>query len=290
MRLGPEPVPIADYACNTGEGVIWHPDESCVYWTDIPAGRLFRYDPATDRHSEVYRGRVIAGMTIQEDGALLLFLDKGSVAIWRGGNKLEMVVESLPGEERSRYNDILADPTGRVFCGTMPTPERLGRLYRLDCDGSTSVILENVGCSNGMGFTPDLKHLYHTDSASREITIMDYDQATGALSNRRLFVRTPDNGSVPDGMAVDAEGFVWSAKWGGHGIVRYNPSGEEERKVEFPVPKVSCLIFGGQDYTDIYATTAGGDKKQADGPLAGALFGFNLGIRGVPKFRSKVRR
>ncbi len=90
-------------------------------------------------------------------------------------------------------------------------------------------------------------------------------------------------------MAVDAEGYVWSARWDGGCLARYAPDGSEERRIAFPAPKVSCATFGGDDYTDIYVTTAGGNRKDMDGPGAGALYRINVGIRGVPEFRSRVK-
>ena len=278
---------VADYQCVTGEGPMWHPMEQRVYWTDIPTGRMFRYDPATGHHEQFYQGEPVGGFTIQADGALLLFMPRGAVRIWRDGI-LTTVIDEIPDERETRFNDVLADTKGRVFCGTMPTKERLGRLYRLDTDASIHRLLEGIGCSNGMGFTPDRKGLYYTDSAKREIYLFDYDAATGSLSNQRLFVRTPEGEGIPDGMTVDAEGYVWSARWDGGALYRYSPEGREVFKVTFPAKKVSCVTFGGPDYTDMYVTTAGGDRKDVEGEGAGALYRLNLGIRGVPEFLSRI--
>ena len=96
----------------------------------------------------------------------------------------------------------------------MSTRERLGRLYRLDHDGTMTKILEGIGTSNGMGFTPDRKQMYYTDSPKHEIYLFDYEQATGDITNQRVFVRT-QGGGAPDGLTVDAEGYVWSARWDG---------------------------------------------------------------------------
>ncbi len=282
-----QPELIADTQCVCGENPLWHPDEGRLYWTDIPTGRLFRYDPAAGRHEQCYAGAVVGGFTLQADGALLLFMARGAVQVWRDGTAAG-ILDEIPGERESRFNDVIADPAGRVFCGTMATKERPGRLYRLDTDGSLHLVLEGIGCSNGLGFTPDRKRLYYTDSPRREVYLFDYDQTTGALSNRRVFASNPENEGVPDGMTVDAEGCVWSARWDGGCLVRYRPDGSEERRILFPAKKVSSVIFGGPEYTDLYVTTAGGDKKETDGAGAGALFRVRAGIRGVPEFRSRV--
>ncbi len=282
-----QPELVADYRCQVGEGPLWHPFEKRVYWTDIPTGRMFRYDPATGKHEEFYQGGQVGGFTIQADGALLLFMERGAVAVWRDG-ELEDLIHEIPDERQTRFNDVIADPAGRVFCGTMPAPGRLGRLYRLDLDGSIQVVQENIGISNGMGFTSDRKRMYYTDSRARRIYLFDYDEATGEMSNRRVFVETPEGEGIPDGMTVDAEGCVWSARWDGSALYRYTPQGRVERKIEFPAKKVSSVVFGGDGCTDMYVTTAGGQNKASEGQGAGALFRLNLGIQGVPEFPSRV--
>lgn len=284
-----EPELLADYQCETGEGPLWHPDERKVYWLDIPLGRLFRYDPDTGQHEEVYKSEeAIGGFTFQEDGAILLFGARGAVAILRDG-VVTTVIEEIPGEADGRFNDVFAGPHGRVYCGTMPTDTHDGRLYRLDPDGTLTTLLEGVTVSNGMGFTPDGKGLYHTDSMKKTITLFDYDDATGDISNGRIFRDLNDEPGVPDGMTVDAEGYVWSARWDGSVLVRYAPDGTEVLRVQFPALKVSSAVFGGDDYRDLYVTTAGGHDKAANGPGAGALFRLRPGVQGVAEYRSAIR-
>ena len=278
---------IADYACATGEGPLWHPMEKRLYWTDIPSGRMFRYDPASGAHEQFYNGDVVGGYTIQSDGALLLFGSEGSVRLWRDG-ELTSLVGWIPAEEKNRFNDVIVDPEGRVFCGTMADGKGKGKLYRFDLDGTLTALLDGIGCSNGMGFTPDLKRMYYTDSVVREIYLFDYDRATGVITNQRVFATTEKKDGVPDGMTVDSEGCVWSARWGGACVARYDPAGKEMTRIELPVPKVSCVTFGGDDYSEMYITTAGGKAKDQDGPAAGALFRCRPGVKGVPEFLSRI--
>ncbi len=281
---------IADYACHTGEGPLWHPDEQALYWVDIPPGRLFRYDPVSGRHEQVLEvGEAIGGFTIQANGDLLLFMAHGRIALWREGRPLQTVIDQIAEEVEGRFNDVIADPEGRVFCGTMPIHDRPGKLYRLDPDGSLHTVLEDAGLSNGMGFTADLRTFYHSDSLRRTIRAFDYDRATGTLSNPRLIVQETDPArGIPDGMAVDAGNFLWSARWDGHCLVHHMPDGRELQRIPFPVPKVSSVTFGGPDYTDMYVTTAGGHMKEQEGPHAGSLFRLNLGVQGKPPFRSRI--
>ena len=278
---------VADCQCMIGEGPLWHPTEQLVYWTDIPEGRMFRYDPATGQHEQCYEGEVVGGFTIQADGSLLLFMARGAVKIWRDG-KLTTVIAEIPDELGSRFNDVIADPAGRVFCGTMPCEEHTGSLYRLETDGRLTKLLGGIGCSNGMGFTADRRQLYYTDSAKREIYRFDYDVGSGDLTNRWLFVRTPENEGVPDGLTVDTEGGIWSARWDGGVLVRFTPDGKEERRIQFPAKKVSCVTYGGADLADLYVTTAGGNDRSTEGAGAGALFRLRPGIRGLPEFCSRV--
>lgn len=280
---------IADYRCHTGEGPLWHPDEERLYWVDIPNGRLFRYEPTEDDHEECHATDVLGGFTIQDDGSLLLFEDGGRIERW-DGTGTTTVVDGIDGEGDSRFNDVVADPRGRVFCGTMPTDDRPGRLYRLDTDGSVSRVLDEVGLPNGMGFTPDRRRFYVTDSGAERIDRFAYDEATGAIADPEPFLDLSDEAGVPDGMTVDAEGYVWSARWDGSCLVRYDPTGDEVARIEFPARKVSSVTFGGPDYADAYVTTALTDgSREEEGDGAGALFRFAPDVLGVPEFRSRVR-
>jgi D-xylonolactonase len=203
---------------------------------------------------------------------------------------LTQLIEDQPEEQGGRFNDVIADPEGRVFCGTMPIGDRPGRLYQLDRDLRLHLVLDDAGISNGMGFSPDLTAMYHTDTTKRLISVFAYDRATGALANRRDFVRTPDEPGegMPDGMTVDAGGDVWSARWDGSVLVRYSPAGAERQRIPFPARKVSSVAFGGPDYADAYVTTAGGQDRPHEGPGAGALFRVRLGVSGGPEFRSRI--
>ncbi len=291
-----QPQPIADYHCQTGEGPTWHPAEQRVYWVDIPNGRLFRYDPATGEHEMCFETDpetegAIGGYTIQADGKLLLFMARGAIKLWHNGVVETTLLDEIADDRETRFNDVIADPAGRVFCGTMPIDGRDGRLYRMDFDHALTEVVAPVGVSNGLGFTRDLKQMYYTDTTAHKIYRFDYDQATGEISNQTVFVDVPreEGEGHPDGMTVDAAGYVWSARWDGHCLVRYTPEGVEERRIKFPTAKkVSSVTFGGPDYTDMYITTAGGHNKEENGEDAGALFHLNLGIPGVPEFPSRI--
>jgi sugar lactone lactonase YvrE len=277
----------ADVACEIGENPLWHPEERRLYWTDIPRGLLSRYDPASGSHEQCFRGPPVGGFTLQRDGGLLLFMADGAIAELRD-DALHYLLDTLPDERGGRFNDVIADSQGGVFCGTMPIGARPGRLYRLGTDGTIHVVLPATGLSNGLGFSPDRRYLYHTDSHARVIRRYSYDADSGLLADSKVLVNTSDEQGVPDGLTVDADGCLWSARWGGGVVVRYAPDGRELERVQLPVAKVSSVCFGGDAYGELYVTTAGGDARSTEGDLAGSLFSFRPTTPGVPEFRSNV--
>ncbi len=281
---------LVDLPCETGEGPIWHPDERALFWLDIPPGRVYRYDPVSGDNTLVFEhDGEIGGMTIQENGGLLLFCTAGKIVQWRAGN-LTTVIDEIPAERETRFNDVIADPAGRVFCGTMPKPDGMAALYRLDTDGSIQLGYDDIAQSNGMGFTADGTSMFLTDTRFRAIYRMNYDAATGALSGRRAIIRTPEDHGAPDGMAVAADDTIWSARWGGYGLFRYSPDGDLLGQVRFPVRNVSSIAFGDDDYATAYVTTAigGTERGREVGDLAGSLFAVDLRVKGKPPFRSKI--
>jgi len=284
---------VADTRDHTGEGPLWHPDEAALYWVDIPDGELYRYDPAAGEHELVHETSVIGGYTIQDDGSVLLFEDGGRVELLDDG-EVTTVVDGLPGEADSRFNDVIADPEGRVLCGTMPTADRPGRLYRLETDGTIEVLRDDVALPNGLGFSPDLETLYFAESEARTVHRYDYDRASGEIEAREPLLDV-DGPEIPDGLTVDADGDVWIAFWDGGRIGRYAPDGTEVERVEFPARKVSSVTFGGPDYDVAYATTALGPgegpagTRVDEGDGAGALFRFRPEASGRPEFRSRIR-
>lgn len=292
------PTRIANTRCETGEGPLWHPDEGVLYWCDIPNGDLYRYDPATDEYERVLdHHEAIGGFTIQADGDLLLFTDRTEVLRWTpdtldaddsNGREPEPRIDPIPAETDTRFNDVIADPRGRVFAGTMPTDDRLGSLYRFDTDGTVTRVFEGLDIPNGMAFDDDAETFYLTSSEDHTIYRFDYDVESGQLGDHEIWLETPENSGVPDGLTMDAEGAIWSARWNGGCVVRYGPDGTELERVEFPARKVSSITFGGPEYETAFVTTAGGDDRKNEGDGAGALFSFEPGVSGRPEHRSGV--
>lgn len=282
-----KPKMVLDIKSELGECPLWHPFEKKLYWIDIFKGVVYRYNPENEIIEEVYRGGVIGGYTIQKDGSLLFFMEKGAIKLWKD-NKLITLIDEVPALKDSRFNDVIADPAGRVFCGTMPDKKGEAYLYRLDTDGTLTLVLNGIGLSNGMGFTPEKKQMYFTDSKKGEIYVFDYNVKDGSLSNKKLFLKIEGKGIEPDGLTVDAEGYVWVAHWNGSCIKRFTLDGKEVLKIFFPSKKITCLTFGGEGYQDIYITSAIGDKMQKGCEKAGALFKLKPGIQGLPEHLSMI--
>jgi D-xylonolactonase len=280
------PEPLANYHCHTGENPLWDDRRRCVFWTDIPAGRLFRWDYDTGEHRQVYDGEVVGGFTLQEDGRLLLF-GAGRIWIWDpdGGGE-RTVAEDVDPENIPRFNDVIADPTGGVLAGTMGRTSESGGLFRLHVDWRIECLFRGTGCSNGLAFSPDRRLLYWTDSTHKRIDVFDYDPSSGVPSRRCTYLQLGEEDRTPDGMTVDADGNLWSARWGGWALHRYSPAAEHLAKIDFPVEKVSSVVFGGPDLDEMFVTTAGG-SDDATGP-EGTLYRLRPGVKGLPEFRSRV--
>ncbi len=280
---------VADEPLRVGENPLWHDGDGVLYWVGIYEGRLFRYDPDAETVETVYEcDKELAAFTFQADGSLLLFLDRGTVRVWRDG---EGVVDTLvsPGElTEARFNDVVADPEGRVFCGTKGTDDAPGRLYRLDIDGSFACLREGVELSNGLGFSPDLETLYYAESHEWTIHAFDYDRATGVLSNARTFATFDEDGGFPDGLTVDAAGDVWTALAYGGELARLAPDGTERARYETPVAFPASVAFGGAELDELYVTTGGGQDREEYGDLAGATLRCRPGVTGRAPFRSRI--
>lgn len=290
---------LAEYGDLCGEGPIWDVRKDCLYWTDALGDRFYRYDWAAKKPEVVNEGFQIFGCALNADGNFVI-TNQGGVWLWDGSGSPRQVAGEVEGS-KCRLNDCIADPQGRLLTGSVfydaEKEYPLGKLICIDTDGSASILDEGIHLSNGLGFSPDRKTLYFTDSIARSIFAYDYDEARGTAKNRRVFVQVPDNEGIPDGLTVDANGFVWSAQWYGSCVVRYDPSGKLERRVEIPAKQTSSLAFGGPDLSDVFVTSA---RKSEPMPLmppgydwqagyfGGALFHFNMKIKGKPEFNTRI--
>jgi sugar lactone lactonase YvrE len=284
---------VASSGCEIAENPLRHRNMARLFFVDIPAGTIYTYDPARQDCSIFKRTRITGGFTLQQDGSLLLFQDGRITTLRLDGTLRQVASDQCPGNER--FNDVIADPEGRVFAGAMGGN---GRILRFDLDGAVTEMADGFQGPNGMGFTPDLRGLYFTDSPSRKIYYFDYDRKTGNLSSCRTFAEIPLDEGLPDGMTVDAEGYVWSAIWFGGRLKRYAPNGRWDRDVFLPVVQVSSVTFGGAELTDMYITTTSSTIADSLRPAAcdsvaargGDLYRARVpSVRGKLPFRSRIR-
>jgi sugar lactone lactonase YvrE len=290
---------IADDGNLCGEGPLWDEREDALYWTDITGRKLYRYLWRKERRELVSDGLQVGGFARQEDGGFVVTNNDG-IWLWRRGQEPLLLAREADGQE-CVMNDCAADPEGRVYSGSWHLDEE-GRstpsfLFRVDGDGTVHVADDGICFSNGLAFSPDCSTMYFADTVGRVIYAYEWRRGDGALRNRRVFARIDRSEGIPDGLSVDAEGYVWCAHWFGGRVSRFDPDGRRERCLHFPAKQTSSIAFGGPELDEIYVTSAARSNAEALAPegydaasefLGGPLYRVRAGIRGQLKFRSKI--
>ena len=262
-----------------GEGPAWSSVDNRLYWFDIKQRRLSSFEPATEAR-QVFELPVRASAAApRADGTLLLATERG-LAFFdprSGGFDLRQPMDLGPG---FRSNDGVLLGDGCFWWSSMDDDggRRPGVIFRTCPDGFTEPMTEGIHIANSLAMSPDGRTVYLADS--RKQTIWACDAAD--LSKRQVFATTTLGG--PDGSCVDEEGFLWNAEWGAWRVVRYAPDGRIDRIVEVPVEQPSACMFGGPDLTTLYITSAWedlSDEARGKQPLAGSLFAFEPGVRGL---------
>ncbi len=277
---------------EVGETPIWIPDEQALYWIDLEGKRVRRYEPASGQTKDWTPDVVVTALARRAGGRWILATKTG-LAFWdHRTNASEFIADPTADNPAIRFNDSAVDRQGRLLIGTanvvqFDAPD--GVLYRLDADLSVHKIDEGYAVANGIGFSPDGKTVYVTDMFHNQILAFDYDTDAGTVGNRRTFVEVPADTGLPDGLIVDAAGYIWSAHWGGSRVTRYDPDGKIEREVPMPVANVTCMGFGGSDLNELYITTAWfllSDEDRKAQPQAGDLFRIKTDVQGLvePEF------
>lgn len=276
-----------------GECVLWCERTGRLLWTDIPACRLWAYSPSTGR--SMYwpmPERLCCFALTASDDCLLLGLASGLAFFRFSSGAVERIADVEPGIPFTRLNDGRCDRQGRFVFGMFNQengPKRpLGGFYRLDTDLRLERLpIGNAAIANSICFSPDGRRMYYADSATRAIHCRDYD-ADGSIGAARVFVGADAAPGEPDGSCIDADGYLWSTRWGAGQIMRFAPDGSLERVLALDAPQPSCPAFGGAGLDTLYATSAflGMDSGgRARAPLSGALFRQALDVRGLPESR-----
>jgi sugar lactone lactonase YvrE len=230
----------------------------------------------------------VTALALRPHGGLLLSLKKDFALYDVASGQLTNFGDPEKDKPDNRFNDAKCDRQGRFWAGTMDNviwDAPSGALYRIDPDGTISCHQRDVCCANGMGWSPDNRTMYFTESFRYAIYAYSFDGATGTISNRREFASLDRaSGGFPDGLTVDAEGHVWSVHNAIGKVVRYTPVGEVEREVKLPVPRPCGCIFGGENMDVLYITTARETltlEQIAQYPLSGSLFAVKPGVVGI---------
>ena len=287
-----DPVCVLDAQARTGESPVWVPEEQALYWTDIPGKTLNRFDPMSGANRVWPMPEEVGSFALREAGGLIAALRSGFALIDLEGGRVEHLIDPEAHRPENRFNDGRCDRQGRFWAGTMNEPRdaRSGALYRLDPDHRCERMADDVMVANGLAFSPDDRVMYWSDSRALTIWAFDFDAASGAIANRRIFARLEPHQGGPDGAAVDAEGGYWIACYRGARVMRFRPDGTLERKIRLPVSRITMCAFGGPDLRTLYITSARGGMSASElarEPLAGGIFALEVDVAGLPEPRFK---
>jgi sugar lactone lactonase YvrE len=269
-----------------GEGPRWDAVARRLLWVDIEAGELHLFDPGRGEDRAIQLGsRVGAAAPTKDEDRILVALADRLALVDLADESLRTLVE-IPHGNGMRLNDGACDAAGRFWIGSMALDETPGAaaLYRYSA-GSCECVLDGVTLSNGLGWSPDETTMYYVDSMTYRVDRFDFERDSGAISNRRPFATIERGAGIPDGLAVDDDGCVWVALWGGGALRRYTPAGELERTIPVPAERVTACGFGGDDGRELYITTASfelGREERERQPLAGCVFVTDVGVSGPP--------
>ena len=270
-----------------GEGPVWNVDEQALYWVDIKDPAIHRLNWADRHHRHWPMPERIGCIAFRERGGLVAAFKSGFKTVDLDSGRIDPLVDPEPHLPGNRFNDGKVDPAGRLWAGTMDDAEieTTGTLYRLNPDGSCVAMKSEMALSNGLGWSPDGATMYYTCSLTRKIMAFDYRVEDGTIANERIFARVDSETGFSDGLAVDADGFIWAAHWGGWRLTRYAPDGAIERVVQVPVPQPSSCCFGGPDMDILFVTSASIDLTAAElakAPWSGGVLAMRPGVHGLP--------
>ena len=278
-----------------GEGIFWCPVEQVLYWVDVPMPScIHRLDPATGAHRQWVMREMVMSMAKRADGTLLVASHRGLNTFDPETGALTPILAPEAHLPENRSNDGAPDAKGRFWYGTMcnniaedATYYDLGRatgaLWKVDPDLTATKMWDGVGIANATAFSPDNQTFYFADTARGTIFAWDFDLEAGALSNQRVFA-APTGLGDPDGACVDAQGYLWNARWDAGCVVRFAPDGSVDRVIDVPAARPTCCAFGGAGLDTLFVTTsrlhlAADDLTRY--PDSGAVFMLFPGVTGL---------
>jgi sugar lactone lactonase YvrE len=277
-----------------GESPFWQPDEAALYWCDIQGSALHRYAPAGGEHRQWNFEQHPGSMAPLPGGDLLMAFRDGLFRFSPESGQRQRVIHAPYDGAKQRFNDGKSDPQGRFWVGTLDEARKPeAALYRY-AGGKLDRMAGPATVSNGLGFSPDGRTMYWTDTTTHRIWAFDFDGSDGSLSRQRSFAEFPVKtagqdlstyGGRPDGAAVDAEGAYWCAMYEGQRLLRFAPDGQLLQELPLPARCPTMPCFGGPDLRTLYVTTAR-DKRPADElaalPLSGCVLSTRVDVPGLP--------
>ena len=270
---------LTDPVAYHAEGPVWSRRWGGLRWVDMLAGDVLSLQD-TGHVSRRHVGTVAAALRPRKAGGAVIGVERGFAM--EGPDGRLTYLKELWSNPRLRMNDGACDPDGRFYCGSMAYDQAPGAaaLYRLDPDGTVTVVLDAVTISNGLDWSPDGSSAYYNDTATGRVAVFDYDHAAG-LTNRRTLVEITDGG-YPDGLTVDSTGCVWVAIFSGGQVRCYTPDGVLSEVVDVGARQVTACTFGGDQLDQLFITTSREGLEPTEDPLAGSLFTVVPGVRGLP--------
>lgn len=272
------------------EGPLWLAERGLLF-SDVLNGGVFCLGHDGQITSEFEHRRGIGGMALHVDGGLIVSGRNISFKPF-GKGATQTVLEQNPAANIVGFNDLTTDATGRIYAGSLATSPvfgaevapQAGDLWLIDLDGTSRIVSHEIWLTNGLGFAPDGRTLYHCDS--RVHTVWRYAVAeNGDLGRKQLFVKIERG--LPDGLVVAMDGSVWVAlAGGGHGVVVFDRQGKERDFIRIPEPMCTSLCFGGEDLRSLYIVSG---SDGADSPRAGAVYRLRVDVVGVPVAPARVR-
>ncbi|WP_290798532.1 SMP-30/gluconolactonase/LRE family protein [Flavihumibacter sp. UBA7668] len=280
--------------CQLGESPLWHAGRKSCFWVDIE-GRSF-YEGNWEQ-GNICRWQMDSRVSLLIEGErnqLILGIQGGVVYFNLQSGRINWVTKLDTNWAGYRCNDGGSDAKGRIWVSTIDLAHREGKgsLYLVYPDGGFEKKLSGLSIPNGMVWSPDNKRLYFVDSITREVYSYLYEHKNSDLTLEKAVIRIPPDKGLPDGMAMDSEGMLWVALWGGFGVGRFNPAtGEMLSFVEVPAPQVSSCAFVGEHLNLLMITTArtGLDASTLQQyPNSGHVFIVNPGVTGAPVFSCRM--
>lgn len=274
---------------NLGECPRWDEQEKYLYWIDINAFQLHRFDPRSGKDEYLQFDEEIGCFSLRQKGGFLLAMRSGFYTIDGWNTDRSFIADPEVGMEKNRFNDGRADAKGRMFAGSVypPKDHNGASIYSLTPGGEVKKWVGDLLTANGIAFSPNSRTFYYADTPSHAIQQCDYDIDSGVVSNCRLFHQFPMGNGRPDGASVDSEGCYWTALYEGGRIVRLNPAGEILEEVAVPARCPTMVAFGDDDLKTLYITSVGArpEEELQQYPDSGSVFRVRVDVPGLPESR-----